>query len=215
MNYIYDVTLNLNKELYNFYEWDENDNIEYYLKVPVFKVENNILKDFINNKIIIDKNFLNKICNKSDIYRKSNNSKYLAIFSTLDKSVAISFDNHGNSVLKSYLSLEEESDLLEFCKLIKYSLIEYKIKEKSKYNIKYLTRKEMLLKKKILESIEKIYRSNDIYKLRYIFYELYNEKPSDDKKVYYKLINLVENNSDKLYKIDSIFQNIKTSIKST
>ena len=39
MNYIYDITLNLNKKLYEFYEWKEEDNPEFILKIPVYKVE--------------------------------------------------------------------------------------------------------------------------------------------------------------------------------
>ena len=44
MNYIYDITLNFNNELNNFYEWDEQDNIEFYLKIPIFRVEDDIIK---------------------------------------------------------------------------------------------------------------------------------------------------------------------------
>ena len=216
MNYIYDITLNFNEELYNFYEWNEEDNIEYYIKVPVFKVEDEVLHDFIKNKISVSKNFLNKICNKTEIYGKKNkNSKYVAIFTSLDSSIAIEFNDNGDSYLKSYLSIEEETDLLEFSKLLKYSLVDYKVKEYRKSTFKRLTRQEFSMKNSLLDNLEKIYKNNEIYKLRYLFYELYNEKPSSDEKIYSKLINLIENNSEKLYKIDSIFKNIKSGIKST
>ena len=216
MNYIYDITLNFNEEPYNFYEWNEEDNIEYYIKVPVFKVEDEVLHDFIKNKISVSKNFLNKICNKTEIYGKKNkNSKYVAIFTSLDSSIAIEFNDNGDSYLKSYLSIEEETDLLEFSKLLKYSLVDYKVKEYRKSTFKRLTRQEFSMKNSLLNNLEKIYKNNEIYKLRYLFYELYNEKPSSDEKIYSKLINLIENNSEKLYKIDSIFKNIKSGIKST
>ena len=216
MNYIYDITLNFNEELYNFYEWNEEDNIEYYIKVPVFKVEDEVLHDFIKNKISVSKSFLNKIYNKTEIYGKKNkNSKYVAIFTSLDSSIAIEFNDNGDSYLKSYLSIEEETDLLEFSKLLKYSLVDYKVKEYRKSTFKRLTRQEFSMKNSLLNNLEKIYKNNEIYKLRYLFYELYNEKPSSDEKIYSKLINLIENNSEKLYKIDSIFKNIKSGIKST
>ena len=39
MNYIYDITLNFNKNnLYEFYEWKEEDDAEFILKIPMFKV---------------------------------------------------------------------------------------------------------------------------------------------------------------------------------
>lgn len=216
MNYIYDITLNFNEEPYSFYEWNEEDNIEYYTKVPVFKVEDEVLHDFIKNKISVSKSFLNKIYNKTEIYGKKNkNSKYVAIFTSLDSSIAIEFNDNGDSYLKSYLSIEEENDLLEFSKLLKYSLVDYKVKEYRKSTFKRLTRQEFSMKNSLLNNLEKIYKNNEIYKLRYLFYELYNEKPSSDEKIYSKLINLIENNSEKLYKIDSIFKNIKSGIKST
>lgn len=213
MNYIYDITLNFNKELYNFYEWDEEDNVEYYLKVPIFKVEKDVIKDFIMDKIIVDKNFLFKIFNKNDKYKKTNKNKYVAVFTTIDKAVAISFNEKGESVYKSYLSIEEENDLLEYSKLLKYTLIDYKIKEKKKNSNIYLTRHEKNLKIDLLKKIEKLYKNKDIYKLKYIFYEIYNERPINDEKIYYKLINLIKNNSDKLLKIEYIFKNMNVEIK--
>ena len=38
MNYIYDITLNFNKTLYNFYEWNKDDDIDFYLKIPVLNI---------------------------------------------------------------------------------------------------------------------------------------------------------------------------------
>ena len=35
MNYIFDVCLNFNKELYNFYEWNNEDEILYILKIII------------------------------------------------------------------------------------------------------------------------------------------------------------------------------------
>ncbi len=216
MNYIYDITLNFNENPYSFYEWNEDDNIEFFLKVPVFRVEEAVLYDFINNKVCVSKDFLCKIYKKNEVYKKNNkNSKYVAIFTTLDSSIAIEFNDNGDSYLKSNLSIEEESDLLEFSKMLKYSLVDYKVKEYRKNTIKKLTRQELKIKNFLLKIIENLYKNNEIYKLRYLFYELYNEKPSSDEKIYSKLINLIENNSEKLYKINSILKKINSSIKST
>ena len=38
MNYIYDVVLNLQKEYYDFYEWNQNDNIFHMRKIPIIKI---------------------------------------------------------------------------------------------------------------------------------------------------------------------------------
>ena len=36
MNYIYDIYLNLNKNLYDFYEWNKSDNIIHIKKIIDF-----------------------------------------------------------------------------------------------------------------------------------------------------------------------------------
>ena len=39
MNYIYDIVLNFNKKnIYKFFEWREEDEPEFILKIPVFKI---------------------------------------------------------------------------------------------------------------------------------------------------------------------------------
>ena len=37
MTYIYDILLNLSKELIEFFEWEDSDNIKYVKKIAVFK----------------------------------------------------------------------------------------------------------------------------------------------------------------------------------
>ena len=36
MNYAYDLTINFNKKYIDFYEWNKDDNLEYYVKIPIF-----------------------------------------------------------------------------------------------------------------------------------------------------------------------------------
>ena len=51
---INDITLNFLDKFYPFYEWLDDDNIEIFEKVFVYKVRPNILQDLINNVIKID-----------------------------------------------------------------------------------------------------------------------------------------------------------------
>ena len=53
MSYIYDILLNYNKELYDFYEWNLDDDICHIRKTPLFKVTTNQLVDIANNDIKI------------------------------------------------------------------------------------------------------------------------------------------------------------------
>ena len=38
MNYIYDVLLNFNDKLYEFYDWNKSDDVKHVRRVPIFKI---------------------------------------------------------------------------------------------------------------------------------------------------------------------------------
>ena len=147
MNYAFDVCLNFNKELYNFYEWNEEDNIIYFLKIPVFKIEEELINDFIKNDVRVDNIFLRKIYNKNQVYFKKNDLHYSCILVTSNYAIGLNFNEKGFIIGKSYLSLEEETEVIEFAKFIKYSIINYKIIRKNNDKERYLTRKEKEIRK--------------------------------------------------------------------
>lgn len=205
MNYIFDICLNFNNELYDFYEWDKNDNIEFYLKIPIFKVEEDIINDFVFHDIKIDNIFLKKIYNKSQKYYKNTvrNNRYSCIFSSNNKCIAVNFDDNGNIIGKSNLSLEEESEVLEFSKFLKYSIIDYKTIKKNQVFNKYLTRNELNKISLLNNYILKLFDNKNYDELEYLYYELYSDKTSDYNIIKQKLLSLI-NNSDK--KREKIFE---------
>ena len=58
MNYIYDVILNFQKEYYDFYEWNKNDNIYHMRKIPIIKINNKQFFEIKNNTIRFDEETL-------------------------------------------------------------------------------------------------------------------------------------------------------------
>ena len=204
MNYIYDITLNLNKNnLYEFYEWREDDVPEFILKIPIYKIDKNAFFDIRNNNIIVDKDFLITIFDKTEVYTEDAISlrRYAALFSDGDNVIGIEFDSSGNSYMKSNLSIDDESEVLEIIKDIKYTLLDYKVKNINNLQIKLLTRKEKEEEEYLLNKVNSMYKNNETEKLKYIFYELYNEKLNDLEKVYSKLINAIKNNESKVKKL--------------
>lgn len=204
MNYIYDITLNLNKNnLYEFYEWREDDVPEFILKIPIYKIDKNAFLDIRNNNIIVDKDFLITIFDKTEVYTEDAISliRYAALFSDGDNVIGIEFDSSGNSYMKSNLSIDDESEVLEIIKDIKYTLLDYKVKNINNLQIKLLTRKEKEEEEYLLNKVNSMYKNNETEKLKYIFYELYNEKLNDLEKVYSKLINAIKNNEGKVKKL--------------
>ena len=196
MNYIYDIALNLSDKLYEFYDWNETDDVKLYLKIPIIRVEDTIIKDFINSTFTVDKSVLLKIENNTELYDIDSikNIKYLVVFSSDSMALAVLFDNNGKSIKKSFLSIDEENDVIEYSKIIKYSLIEYKIIKKEQIKNKFNTRNEISLKKEILSIIENMYKKKEYDKINYLYYELYGEKITSLDKGYIKLINLIDSN---------------------
>ena len=46
MNYIYDVILNLRSKYYDFFFWEEDDEITHISKIPVIKVNKKTIESF-------------------------------------------------------------------------------------------------------------------------------------------------------------------------
>lgn len=207
MNYIYDITINLNKNnLYEFYEWREEDVPEFILKIPLYKVDKEAFLDLKYNNIIVSKDFLLKIFDKTEVYTPNaiNLIRYGALFSCEESVVAIEFDSDGNSYMKSNLSVEEEIEVIECARLLKYTILDYKVKSKNSNKEKFVTRKELENKDFALNKINTIYNNGEEMKLKYIFFEIYNEKLDDCSKIYSKLINVINNNDNKLNKLNEI-----------
>lgn len=206
MNYVFDVCLNFNKELYNFYEWNEDDKILYFIKIPVFKIEDDLINDFIFNDIKVDNLFLRKIYNKSQVYFKNSNklNNYSCILTTSKYVIGINFDKNGYVIGKSYLSLEEETEVIEFSKFIKYTIINYKIIRKNNRKENYFTRKELEDIRIIKKYINNLEISKKYEELQYIYYEIFNEKETNSKMIRTKLNNhllLSDNKRKKLLEI--------------
>ena len=200
MNYVYDLTLNFNDEYISYYEWNENDNIKLYDKIPIIKVQDDIIDDFIKNKIIIDLNFMTKI--------KPFN---ILILTSTNLSIGIMINKDGLVIKRSSISLDEEEDILSFSKIIKYTLFDYKIIKKEKNKDLFLTRTEKNIKQNLLKKINDYYDNNEYEKLKYIYYELYDEKNSEVSSLYSKIINVIDNNSFKIKRLNDILYQIENN----
>ena len=206
MNYAFDVCLNFNKELYNFYEWNEEDNIIYFLKIPVFKIEEELINDFIKNDVRVDNIFLRKIYNKNQVYFKKNDLHYSCILVTSNYAIGLNFNEKGFIIGKSYLSLEEETEVIEFAKFIKYSIINYKIIRKNNDKERYLTRKEKTDLKNIVQYLNDLQRDKKIDELKYLYYEIFDTIEDDYKKIKLKLENTLSSNEEKREKFLEIIK---------
>lgn len=204
---IYDILLNFNKKIINFYEWEENDNIKYVKKIPLIKINTTLLNSIIYDEIEIDNKFINQIENKIEFYEEEN-KKYSSsiILSDGHKAIAYSFINKEISSLL----LEEESEAIRLANKLETTIIKYKVIRENKKKLELLTRKEQKIKEELKKEIKYLYKNNKIEKLNYYYYEYFNEISNDKEKVYNRLIKSLNKITDKhiyLYKLIQLINN--------
>lgn len=205
MNYIYDIYLNFNNILYDFFEWNRNDKLTHLKKIPVIKVDSDVFKKILSYKIKVDKIFLNKIKYKTEVWKEKNNIKYCALFCTNSNILAIKFDDNGLSYQKSLLFIDEELEILDSIRELKNSKINFKILIKDKYMVK--TRFKLKMEKFISNELNNI---NDD-KLKYIYYECFNKKKNKYKMI--SDLKSLKNNNIQYKKLYNILKLISSSKK--
>lgn len=181
MNYYYDLVLNFNETAFMFYEWNENDVIELIKKIPLFSVNNKVLKDLIYNEIVVDKEFLNLIEDKCEL--KNGTLKYVALFASKNGAIALEFKNDGKSISRSFLQVDDEIGVTEMLYTIPLFKFDYTLGQKIKIN-KNL-RIEEDIKKFIELEIDSLYKKGNFDKLKYLYNEWFL-KDSDDLNIIYK-----------------------------
>lgn len=197
MNYIYDILINFNENLYDFYDWNLNDEIDHIRKIPVFKVDSELLFIIKNNEISLKSDFLDEIYNKTEVFTVKNikNLKYACLF--CDGMEAIGINVINDRVLKSKLLLDEEEEVIEFCERLKKQDIPYKVVKENIVN-NYKTRKENEMEDYVKKQIISLNKENDIEKLRYLYYECFNKKETSKDKIIKDFNFEIKNNFDSL-----------------
>ena len=199
MNYIYDVVLNFQDELIEFYEWSSEDTIDHIKRIPVFRVTSQNLNDLVNKNIKMNNDFIQKIKNKTKCYRKTNDLKYSALFTDLNRVVGIEFTSEGNNICRSSLLLDEEETIILECRFDLVEKIYYQVN--SIINKNFLTRQESKKRNYILKELKKVYETNNIDKLNYLYKELFNDTSLSFESKYLKLYKLIKDNYESKYNV--------------
>lgn len=195
MTYIYDILLNFtdDERLLEFFEWEKKDTLEHIKKIPITRVSSKQLNDILNNQIIVEKKFLEKIKNATQSYKNSKNLQYATLISDLNKVIAVEFNNKGEIISKSSLLLDEEEVVIDECLDIKEEYLTYNIKTKKVIEY-FLTREELRKKRYLLKEIETLYKENKIEKLNYLYEEIFNKDDLLLKEKYHRLKEDIEKN---------------------
>jgi len=184
MNYTYDILLNFNDNLYEFYDWNLNDNIVHIRRIPIFKIESNKLEEIKSNVVKFEESFLEKVKNKTEYFlgRSVKILKYAFLLTDGMNVIAISINNN---IKYSSLQIDEELDVLEETRINEYDL-KCEILTK-KQNINFKTRFQLTQEKILKDKLKKLRKENNIEKIKYIYYECFNEKLEDKNEILKKL----------------------------
>lgn len=206
MNYIYDIMLNFNENLYDFYDWNRNDSILHIRRIPIYKVSSIILYDIKNNVVKFDSDFLAEIKNRTEVFTNKGlkNIDYSFLLTDGLETIAISV---GKKMKYSKLLIDEELECLEVSNKMKEREIHYKIiSTKQRNDLK--TRREVEMDNYITQKLNEMWEEKNEEKLKYLYYECFDEKTDNLDKLKQQFKNNLIN-QEKLYNILKLIQNSK------
>ncbi len=199
MVYVYDIVLNLNDELLEFFEWEDSDKIKYIKKVPLVKTDDTFIYNLIKNNIKLEDNFIDSIKNKTVYYDNKEKNYPIIIFANGDLAIALLIKDN-KTFLYSRLLLDEEYEVMNIASRLSTTKMNYIVINKKDIN-NNLTREERRIKDVLLNEIKYLYNNNKLDKLNYYYYEYFNELNNNKEDVYKKLISSLNKIDDKHLKL--------------
>ena len=196
MKYIYDVILNFGDiYIYDFYEWSKEDNIEYYKKIPIIRVNDKTFNNIKINALINDLDIIDSIYNITEIYDNKRISKinYVSIFTNGKNAIGLTLNNKGEIIMISKMLLDEEEETCEIGLTLKEKNIDINNNNQLFINNIYLTRSEYYKLSFLNIEINNLYKNKYIEKLQYLYYECFNIKDKDINNIYKRLNNFINN----------------------
>lgn len=205
MSFIYDILINFNKQVMDFYDWNLNDNIEHIRKIPLYRIDSQSLLDIKDHVVMIDSSFLEQIHHKTEIFHNQDikKIKYACLLSDGAYVLGVNFNSKGISVEKSKMLLDEEMEVLDVCGRLKEKVVSYQILMDDKV-CEFSTRKELKIKNYLLSEIKK---NHNFDKLKFIYFDCYGEQEDDISKIMECLIFSIQNNNYKV--IDQLYHFFK------
>ncbi len=191
MDYYYDLYINFLENYCMFYEWDEDDNLEYVKKIPLVHVDAKTYLNFRSKIVKVDASFLKTILNKTKL-KDNTILKYAALVSDGKNSMALEFNDEGETISKSSLILDDEININEFMYNISVTKIDYEVIKKDK--IIKETRQETKIKKILKLEILNMYQNKEYSKLKYIYLEWFDKLIDKPEVMYSEMLKKLKGN---------------------
>ncbi len=194
MKYIYDILLNWTDDnIYEFFEWQNGDELEHIKKIPIMRINSKDFNNIYNSIIEIDNNLLEQLKDRTELYinKRDNQINYAVIFTDGLRALAIEFNSKGKSICKSSLLLDEENEVIDITNKLEEIKINYKIINQNK-DLSFLTRYERKIKRYLINEFNKIYKEKNINKLKYLYYEWFNNTGNDFNLMFNQLKQILD-----------------------
>lgn len=201
MNFIYDIVLNFNKDFYNFFEWNKNDNVINVKKIPIFLIDNDTFTSMKYDNVIVSKEFIDLIKDKTYTYTRSKLG-ISCLISNNKEVIAVLFNDNGNLIKRSSLMLDEEEEVLD--EIENDSLYKINIIKRRKVNIENVNRNIKEKKDFLIKYINE--EKNDI-NLKYLYYDYFEKDENNIKIIKNDLIKEIKNNWNK--KLNNFYDTVK------
>ena len=195
MLYVYDIILNWSDsdKVYDFFEWEINDELERIKKIPLFKINADCFNDLLNYEVKVSDDFLLKIHNLTEVY--SNNiiekQEYVTLFSDGSRVIAVEFNYNGEVIYRSSLLLDEEEEATIISNKLAFYELEIKRGRKRQFDM-FLTRLEKNIKKLLTIEINNSYKNSDFDKLKYLYYECFGKEQNNIELAYKRLLTSID-----------------------
>ena len=200
MYYYYDILLNFgSEELYDFYEWESSDALEYVKKIPLFRVSTDTLFDNLTYHITYDEEVLLQIQDKTVLKNDESPKENLMLISDNKNALALELDDAGNVISRSKLLLNDEENLLEMLYTLKESPLSYK--KGKKYKERRELRQIAKVKQLISCEIDTLYTTKNFSKLKYLYYEWFNKSSEDIMEMIAEMKEHLQNYNEDVQKI--------------
>ena len=194
MIYVYDILLNFNKDLIEYFEWEDTDNIKYAKKITLFKIDSKTMNDFLTKDIVFEDNFV-KTTLKYELDGLKDKASY-TLFT--DGKIVIGIIIKNNRIdLVSRLLIDEEEEVIDIAERVDFLDINYRVLNNKNNKDLLLTRKEKNIKEQLTKEINYLYSEKNSEKLEYLYYEYTGKERKDIDYIYKYLIDSLNSLNDR------------------
>lgn len=206
MSYIYDILLNFQKEYYDFYEWNQNDEIIHIRKIPLFLVSQNDFETLKSSVVQFDKSFCEKIFNRTERFKKINITllNYAFLVSDGTRTMALKLGKNGTVSHKSALLMEEDEEVADVATDLKVYDLNYKVIKI--HGTIFKTRLEKEKTEKLLKLLTNLYNHKEDDKIRFLYLDCFEKNEDNINAAFEKLIQEIKNGGRNMDKIEDFFK---------